>query len=130
MAHPPRYDADDPFLRELRAVALALPEAQEKISHGHPVFFTKKVFAIFGGVVKGDHESGLYGQSVLFLPDAIEREALIGEERFFVPGYYGPGGWLGLNFRTEQPDWQEIAELLEMSFRNTATKTLVRRLDE
>ena len=130
MAHPPRYDEDDPFLRELRGVALALPEAREKISHGHPVFFTKKVFAIFGAVVKGDHFSDRYRQSVVFLPDAIERAALIEEERYFVPAYYGPAGWLGLSFATEEPDWQEVAELVEMSYRNTATKTLVRRLDE
>lgn len=130
MAHPARFDELDPFLGELRRVALELPEAAEKISHGHPVFFTKKIFAIFGAVVKGDHADPRHAQSVVFLPDQIEREALIQEERFFVPGYYGPSGWLGLSFRVEQPDWQEVAELLEMSYRNTAPKTLVRRLDE
>ncbi|WP_134321710.1 MmcQ/YjbR family DNA-binding protein [Cumulibacter soli] len=129
MAHPPRFDENDPYLRELRSVALDLPAAEEKISHGHPVFYTKKIFAIFGAVVKGDHASDECAQSVVFLPDAIERDALVQDERFFVPGYYGPSGWLGLNFRVSEPDWQEVAELVEMSYRNTAIKTLVRQLD-
>ena len=55
MSHPSRFEADDPYLARLREVCLALPEAAEKVSHGHPNFYTTKVFAVFGGVVKGDH---------------------------------------------------------------------------
>ncbi|WP_153503314.1 MmcQ/YjbR family DNA-binding protein [Cumulibacter manganitolerans] len=130
MAHPPRFTDDDPYLARLREVCLALPEATEKTSHGHPVFHTKKVFAVFGGVVKGDHASDRYAQSVLFLPDQLEHEALLQDERFFVPGYYGPAGWLGLDFRTAEPDWDEVGELVESSYRNTASTRLVRALDE
>lgn len=39
------FDDDDPLLGEIRRVALAFTDADEKISHGHPAFFTKKVFA-------------------------------------------------------------------------------------
>lgn len=55
MAHPPRFADDDPLLLRLRAVALSLPGAAEKISHGRPTFFTRKIFAIYGGVTKGEH---------------------------------------------------------------------------
>lgn len=129
MTHPKRFDDDDRYLARLRKTALAFPEAQEKLSHGHPCFYTKKVFAVFGGVVKGDHHDDRYAQSVLFLPDQHEREALLTEERFFVPAYYGPSGWLGLNFRIGDPDWDEVGELVDMSYRNTAIKRLVRQLD-
>ncbi|TDO91769.1 MmcQ/YjbR family DNA-binding protein [Enemella evansiae] len=129
MAHPLRFAEDDPHLARVREICLALPEAAEKISHGHPNFFTRKVFAVFGGVVKGDHGSEEYADSMLFLPDREEREALLGDERFFVPAYYGPGGWLGINLRTVTPDWAEVAELADMSYRNTATARLVRELD-
>lgn len=127
--HPLRYREDDRYLGRLREVCLALPEAKEKISHGHPVFFTKKLFAIFGAVVKGDHYAGDHAQSVLFLPDSGERAALVGDERCFVPAYYGPSGWLGLNFRAAEVDWQEVAELVEDSYRNTALKRLVAEVD-
>lgn len=129
MTHPLRFDEDDPFLARVRELALALPGAAEKVSHGHPNFFTTKVFAIYGGVVKGDHASDAYRQSVLVKPDEDERLALLEETRCFVPGYYGPSGWVGVNFRAAQPDWAEIGELLDMSFRNTAPQRLVRELD-
>lgn len=129
MAHPPRFSEDDRLLAEVRRICLALPEAAEKISHGHPNFFTKKVFAVYGGMVKGDHYADDYSQSMLFLPDAEERSALLSDERFFVPAYYGPGGWLGINLRLGGPDWAEVAELADMSYRNTAPARLIKELD-
>lgn len=128
MAHPPRYRDDDPLLAQVREICLAFPEAAERISHGHANFFTKKVFAVFGGIVKGDQAADTYSQSMLFLPDDLEREALLGEERFFVPAYFGPSGWLGINLRID-PDWTEVAELADMSYRNTAAKRLIALLD-
>ncbi|MEO7069255.1 MAG: MmcQ/YjbR family DNA-binding protein [Nostocoides sp.] len=127
--HPLRYRDDDPLLHRLRRVVLALPEAAEKISHGRPNFFTVKVFAMFGGVVKGDHHADDYAQSVLFLPDPDERVALLTDERFFVPGYVGAYGWIGLNFRGGEVDWAEVGELVQMSYRNTAPARLVKALD-
>ncbi len=130
MAHPLRFDPADPLLAQLRSICLAMPGSQEKVSHGNPCFYTRKIFAVFGAVVKGDPGSVEYGRSVLVLPDAEEREALVADERFFVPAYYGPFGWLGLHLAAFPPDWAEVAELVDMSYRNTAPRTFVRRLDE
>ncbi len=129
MSHPLRYRDDDPLLGRLRTVALGMPEAAEKVSHGRPNFYTVKVFAMFGGVVKGDHDADDFAQSVVFLPDPDERVALLTDDRFFVPGYVGAYGWIGLNFRTAPVDWDEVGELVEMSYRNTASARLVRLLD-
>ena len=46
------FDDDDPFLARLREIALALPDAAMKVSHGVPAFFTKKVFAYYGASEK------------------------------------------------------------------------------
>lgn len=131
--HPARVADDHPHLVEVRRIALALPGAQEKRSHGAPTFFTRKTFAVFGGSLKGDHYAPVARNALLFLPDASEREALVQDERFFVPAYVGPSGWLGLSFHlgggVEEVDWQEVAELVEMSYRLTAPVTLVRELD-
>ena len=134
MAHPARFDPDDPLLHRLRDIALALPGADEKVSHGRPTFFTRKVFAIFGGVVKGDHHADTLARSVLFLPAADEREALLADGRFVVPAYEGAYGWLCLPLDRGGPsgpdtDWSEVSELVEESFRATAPVTLVRALD-
>lgn len=129
MAHPSRYSEDDRFLARVREVCLSLPEAAEKVSHGHPNFFTRKVFAVYGGMVKGDHASDVFGQALLVLPDVDERPALVEDPRFFIPAYYGPYGWVGLDFRAAAPDWDEVAELVDASYRNTAPPRLVRLLD-
>lgn len=129
MAHPLRYADDDPLLMRVRQVCLALPEAKEKISHGLPNFYTVKVFAQFGAVVKGDHYADGFGQSLVFLPDADERAVLLEDPRFFVPAYHGAYGWIGLDLRVPQLDWVEVAELVDMSYRNTAPRKLVALLD-
>ncbi|KNX38980.1 MmcQ/YjbR family DNA-binding protein [Luteipulveratus halotolerans] len=129
MAHPRRYDDGDQFLARVRELALALPGAKEKESHGHPAFYTTKVFAYYGASLKGSHYATVYDQSVVVMPDADERLALLEDERFFEPAYLGPSGWIGMNLLAAEPDWVEVGELLDMSYRNTAPKKLIAELD-
>jgi hypothetical protein len=126
-------DGTDPYLRRVREICLGLPGAEEKVSHGRPTFFTTKVFVTYGGTVKGDHDPQPYRHSVIVLPGSAERPALLGDERFFEPAYLGPSGWVGLDLRAwgtpEEVDWQEVAELVDASYRLTAPARLVRELD-
>lgn len=123
------FDADDPLLARLRGICLALPDAAEKVSHGRPNWYTTKVFAVFGGSVKGEHTSRLLARALLFLPDPGERLALEQDDRFHVPAYYGPAGWLALPLDAAEVDWDEVAELVESSYRQTAGPRRVARLD-
>jgi len=133
MAHPVMFDGSDPYLVRVREICLALPGADEKVSHGRPAFFTTKVFATYGGVVKGDHDPEPYRQSLIVLPDPAERLALVQDERFYDPAYLGPSGWVGLDLRAcgaaDEGDWAEVAELVAASYRLTAPSRLVRELD-
>lgn len=128
MAHPARFDEADPLLHRLRSIALALPGSREKVSHGRPSFFTTKIFAIYGGVVKGDHHSRTLGRALVFLPDEAERPALLNDGRFVVPAYEGAYGWLALRLDIGEVDWAEVAELVEASYRRTAPPARVREL--
>ena len=49
-------------------------------------------------------------------------------ERFFVPPYVGPSGWVGI-WLDDRPDWKEIASLLADGYRMTAPKRLAALLD-
>ena len=129
MPHPIMFGDDDPGLGELRRVALALPEAIEKISHGRPTFCAPKMFAIFGGSCKTTGTMIRYPYSVLLKIDESERRALEQDPRFFFPMYLGPFGWLGLDFEAAPVDWDEVGELVDASFRLQAPKRLIRRLD-
>jgi hypothetical protein len=120
---------DDPYYAKVREICESMPGVDMKISHSRPAFFTKNIFAIYGGVTKGDHHSGRYDRSLLVLPSPEEAQALREDPRFFIPGYYGPFGWVGLDFTAAKPDWVEVRELIEESFRMTAPRSLVKQLD-
>lgn len=48
--------------------------------------------------------------------------------RFFRPPYVGPSGWVGV-WLDGDVDWEELAGLLEDSYRMTAPKRLLAALD-
>ncbi len=127
MAHEHMFDPDDPILARVRAIALALPGAQEKLSVGHPTFFTKKVFVWYGMSNKVEGQWQRNPQSVGVLLPEDERLSLLERDDTFVPGYIGPFGWLCV-LLTEDTDWTEIEELIEESYRRTAPAKLVAQL--
>lgn len=134
MPHPQMFEDDDPALARVSAIALALPAAQMKVSHGRPAFWTAprgKVFAYFGGSLKVDGEWVMHEQSVMVLLDPDERAALLDDPRTYVPAYLGASGWLGLDL--PHPDgrdgWDEVTELVDASYRRTAAARLVAELD-
>ena len=125
------FSDEDMGLAEVREIALGFPGAFEKISHGRPVFCAPKMFAIYGGSAKSDNGGDhiRYPHSILVKVDDSEREALVQDRRIFYPAYMGPYGWLGLDFAAAKPDWAEVRELVDASFRMVASKKLVRELD-
>ncbi|MFC7494203.1 MULTISPECIES: MmcQ/YjbR family DNA-binding protein [unclassified Nocardioides] len=129
MPHPRMFDDDDPVLARVRELALALPDAAEKVSHGIPAFYTTKVFAYYGGSVKVGDGYERHSESVLVLADPVERPALLEDPRFFHPMYLGVSGWVGLDL-DDGVDWSEVAELVETSYRLTAGVRRARLLDQ
>lgn len=117
------YDDDSPFLAELRELALAFPESAEVEAWGRPTFRAgKKIFAVYSGTDERPH--GVYVK-----PDPDDVRALNGDERFYAPPYFGPSGWLSLDFDAAPVDWTEVRELLDGSYRQVALKRMIRALD-
>lgn len=129
MAHPLMFDEADALLRRVRELALALPDAAEKVSHGRPAFYTGKVFTWYGGSVRANGVWVQHDQSILVLTDPDERLSLEQEPRGFAPAYLGPRGWIGVDL-DHRTDWVEIAELIETSYRLTAGVRRVARLED
>lgn len=119
---------DDPILARIRERALAFPDSDEKISHGRPAFFTKKVFAYFGGSIRCEGDWVQHPQSLVVRPDPADERALRSDSRVYVPAYLGAYGWLGIDLDNDI-DWAEITELLDASYRLTAPKRSIARLD-
>ena len=136
MTHPIMFDDDEPFLTRLRELALAFPDAEERIAHGRPHFRVRKVFAVYGSSTKGAADVRTsYPHGLVVLPDESDRAALNEDPRTFVPAYLAPSGWMGLDLAAggagaEEVDWQEVAELLDCSYRVVATRPQIARLDK
>jgi len=130
MPHPIMFRDDDFGLADVRRIALGFPGAFEKISHGRPVFHANKSFVWYGGSSKPAGEMVRHDHCIMIKPSETERPALEQDDRFFVPMYLGPSGWLGLDLTASEVDWDEVAELIDTSYRLVATKKLIRQLDE
>ena len=126
MAHPPSFDDDDPLLARVRGLALALPDAAERVSRGRPAFFTQKVFAYYGCSTKRDGEWARHPHHLCVLLDPDERLALLAEGAI-QPAYLAPSGWVAVDL--DAGDWTRVAELLDASYRVTAPRRLVAELD-
>jgi predicted DNA-binding protein (MmcQ/YjbR family) len=122
------FDDDDPFLQRVRRLVAQLPNTDEKVSHGRPAFFTKKVFAYYGGSLKADDVWIEHPHSVVVRPDESDRRALLDDPRTYVPAYLGPSGWIGVDL-DDDSGWSEVAELLDASYRLTAPARDVAELD-
>ncbi|MCV7415625.1 MmcQ/YjbR family DNA-binding protein [Mycolicibacterium litorale] len=120
---------DDPGLAEVREIALGFPEAVEKVSHGRPGFFASKMFAMYGGSTRESGSMATVPHCVMIKVDESDRTALRADDRFFVPAYLGPSGWLGLDFDRAEVDWTEVRELVDASYRLVAARRLVDQLD-
>lgn len=113
-------------LERLRALCLSLPETSERLSHGEPAWFIrgKRQFVTYA-----DHH---HDDRLAFWCAAPEgaHDALVSPfpDRFFVPPYVGPRGWLGV-YLDVPVDWDEIAAIVEDAYRCVAPKTLLRVLE-
>jgi predicted DNA-binding protein (MmcQ/YjbR family) len=92
-------------LERLRKICTALPGTEEKLSHGHPTFATKKgIYAVleeYRGELSICVKVGLEMQS-----------AFLDDTRYYLTPYIGKHGWVSLKVHAAPLDWEEIAGLL------------------
>ena len=120
------------LLARVRALALALPETDERESHGSPGFRvggdkTGKYFAYFA-----DQHHGTPHIALLVRAGGMDELLNLVEsqpEVYFKPAYYGASGWVGIILNRPGVDWDAITEWLQRSWRSVAPKRLTRMLD-
>lgn len=120
------------LLARLRALALALPETDERESHGSPGFRvggekSGKFFAYFADQHHGTAHIALLARtgSMDELLHLVESQP----EVYFKPAYYGASGWVGIILNRANVDWDNIDAWLQRSWRSVAPKRLTRLLD-
>jgi hypothetical protein len=121
-------------LGRVRKLALALPEVNERLSHGAPCFFVrdKRPLAYF-------HDADSQGDGRITLwcpaPPGVREELVETEpERFFAPTPSSSGvfkDWIGVFLDSSsgtRVDWTEVAAVLEDAYRLVAPKKLIAQL--
>lgn len=102
----------------LRAICLALPEAVEKETWDDPTYRVRdKIFAM---------ERNRDGRTAFWCKAPPGGQMILtgaDPDRFFIPPYVGPKGWIGM-WIDDGPDWAEVAEVVRRSYTLTAPKRL------
>jgi hypothetical protein len=105
----------------LRALCVALPEVEERLSHGEPAWFVrgKRLFA----VLSDHHHDDRLAFWCAAPPSAQEALVANHPDRYFRPPYVGHRGWLGV-YLDVPVDWDEIGEHVRDAYRTVAPKAL------
>ena len=111
-------------LAKLTTICCEFPEAVRKDQGQHAAFLVrKKTFAYY---MNDHHGDGIVSVACKALPGDNQRLIDAHPERFYMPAYIGPRGWVALRLDVPGVDWGEVAELVEGSYRLTAPKSLLR----
>lgn len=105
---------------------MAFPDAEEEPFAGHtaPSWRIRKKFFAMGSDGTGRPAFTFKGA-----PGAQEVLVDAAPDRFYRPPYVGSKGWIGAWLDVENVDWDELAALIEESFRMVAPKRVVNQLD-
>ena len=110
-------------LTRLRKLCLALPDAHEVEAWGEPTFRVRnKLFAMYAS--SGNHHGA--GRPAVWCKAAPMNQAMMVEaepQRFFVPPYVGPSGWVGV-WLDGPVAWDDLDGLLRDAYLLVAPKRL------
>jgi len=97
------------ILRRLRKICLALPEAEETVSFGHPTFRVNgKTFCVF---------EEYKGELGICVKVELELQGIfLDDPRFFRTPYIGKHGWVTLRVYAARLKWSEVGELVKGSY--------------
>ena len=104
----------DAALEQIRAIALDLPETEERASHGQPTFFAAgKMFAQF----RHDHHGDDRTVIIVKTGDPEEASTLIENipDLYSRPAYFR-AGWVGINLEPADTDWAHVGDRIAHSW--------------
>ncbi len=122
----PKAPAEDRRLTRLTRLCLDLPETTRETHGRHASFLVrKKIFAYW---LNDHHGDGIIAVTCKVLPGDNARLIAAQPDRFYMPAYVGPRGWVALRLDIGEIDWDEVRELLTGSYMLLAPKTLAARV--
>jgi predicted DNA-binding protein (MmcQ/YjbR family) len=122
----PRFDRQIP--ERLTELCLRFPEASVERGEGehHLIFRVRaRTFAYYLYDHHGDGEVAASFKVENGMNEALSRSD---PERFFLPAYLAHRGWVSVRLKGKRIDWEEVADLIEMSYRLVAPRALARKI--
>lgn len=123
--------SDDPKAvhAHIGRLAAALPQVEEKVSHGAPCWRVadKRMFAYFWHDHHGDDRT-----AVLVKTSGIEEQEMLIDldpDIYFKPAYLGPSGWVGIRLDRPDTDWEQVTHRLRESWRLAAPPKLAAMME-
>src|SRR4051794_31894647 len=107
-------------LERLTAICLAHPGATREMKNGHAAFLVRK--RTFAWFLNNHHGDGMVSVACKALPGENAALAAAHPERFYMPPYVGSKGWVGLRLDTRRVEWEEVADLVTVSYRQITGK--------
>lgn len=111
-------------LSKIREAALALPETEERLSHGQPTFFVVgKQFAQFRDNHHGDSRT-----VVCVRTSGVDEQAMLLESdpaTYSMPAYLHHAGWVSINVGGDDTDWAHVASRIAQSWELAAPRRLL-----
>ena len=109
------------------ALCAAFPGAEQEQKGDHAIYRVRgKVFAYF---LDNHHGDGIVSVCVKSARGENVDRARLDPQRFYLPAYIGPRGWFGMRLDRGRVAWREVGEIVEQSYRLTAPKSLLKKLD-
>ena len=117
---PKAKSEDKIYAERARRICKALPEVEEKAAWSAPTFRVKgKMFAMYLNNHHGDGRIALWLKAPTGVQEMLVEAA---PEKFFIPPYQGPFGWIGIHL--DRTDDDEIAAHVMQAWRMVAPKKL------
>jgi hypothetical protein len=121
-----RVLADPKRLARVLGICQALPEVDISGDQHLAIRVRKKIFAYF---LDDHHGDGIVS---ICCKSTLPRQAeLVGRhpDRYYVPAYVGPRGWVALRLDLRKVDWEEVAGLVFAAYRMQAPRRLAEQIE-
>jgi len=116
----------DPRLKRVEEICQGLSETTSRRHGSHAAFLVrKKTFAYY---LDNHHGDGIVAITCKVAPGDNQLLAKAQPERFYLPAYIGPRGWVGLRLDLATVDWTEVKELVLGSYSQVAPQKLLKLL--
>ena len=114
-------------LDALTKICLALPETRREDKESHCAFLVgKKTFAYY---LNNHHGDNIISVCCKVLPGENTFLVESNPDRFYLPAYIGPRGWIGLRMDLPKLNLSEVKELILGSYLQLAPKRLASLVD-